>query len=814
MPVAIFYPLKKSALILLLHLLITTQAQTQNCSDSITISTAIGFTFDIGSTRFALNKGNYFKQGLIKDPSGDFTKSKLVFLLNDPAGKLLSAKVMDNPVPGFFIRMHIFTEGENNSIIGIGSLVKEKQDDTYDSTILVLKLNDQLELQWAKWIDKNFDRTIPSLFIPQTISCGKDGTIYAAVANDQSATTKDFLFFSLASTGELIWSQAIDDRSFSSHSSFNINAVAAIDDHVFFMGNYIKGITTRYFVPGMVGLKLKKASGELEKCRIFRMPYTREGQGSGTAGIRDYNDIKLHPSSTGFSYCFSEYNSINGPNNIINCWLDTNLHYSGTRKIAGRISSLILASRLALSPHHQLAFTGYEPVFGFTKSTQFALIDSLGNTIISKKINDFGISRQQISNLDINNDGKQLSMLISDISDNQFAYQATIPLWQNYELANCLGKDSSFFSIIPVNFQEEVIDKPVLYSDVVYTTDKRFTLNSITFPTQELCKTVSVCNTISIVGEKNSCTGIVKTFLAKKNKECLRKITWSQGGLPVQIISQTDSSISLRFMSAGTGYVKATIENCTFFDSIAVSVHSPINSFSLGSNTVICKNDSMLLKGPGGYKKYHWNTGDTTTNLKVFAAGEYSLQVTDFCDNTVTSTITLSYPLKPLQVGDKIKLCLNDTAFIEATPNFSNYNWQPSIANGIIAGRLFYVNPTASTLFRVKAIDKNGCNSEQSFMVNVEECIKGSWFPSGFTPNGDGLNDQFGPIIKQPLEFFFLRIYDRAGNLIFTNKEINTKWDGRWKGKDVPVGIYVWQCNYKLKDEHPRFSKGTLTLIR
>jgi gliding motility-associated-like protein len=90
--------------------------------------------------------------------------------------------------------------------------------------------------------------------------------------------------------------------------------------------------------------------------------------------------------------------------------------------------------------------------------------------------------------------------------------------------------------------------------------------------------------------------------------------------------------------------------------------------------------------------------------------------------------------------------------------------------------------------------------------------------PNAFSPNGDGVNDEFGVVTPHPLPFFELYIYSRWGKLIFSSTNQDDKWDGTINGKPAPTGSYVWMVNYKflsdgegselLKDQ------GTVTLIK
>ncbi len=111
----------------------------------------------------------------------------------------------------------------------------------------------------------------------------------------------------------------------------------------------------------------------------------------------------------------------------------------------------------------------------------------------------------------------------------------------------------------------------------------------------------------------------------------------------------------------------------------------------------------------------------------------------------------------------------------------------------------------------------NSCSIDQkSFSVNFKECTCDLYIPTAFTPNGDGLNDHFRPIIKcVPHEFTFI-IYNRFGNVVFKTADYNSKgWDGKIKNEYALQGAYVWVLNYTETNGISKEERsGTVILLR
>ncbi len=114
----------------------------------------------------------------------------------------------------------------------------------------------------------------------------------------------------------------------------------------------------------------------------------------------------------------------------------------------------------------------------------------------------------------------------------------------------------------------------------------------------------------------------------------------------------------------------------------------------------------------------------------------------------------------------------------------------------------------ASGDYTVTVIDANGCEvSATRFFEFVDVCI-----PNYFTPNDDGNLDEWGPGCSEQYRNLTFDIFDRYGRKIAT-LNIGEKWDGRYKGAELPSGDY-W---YLVKLNEPRDKRefvGHFTLYR
>jgi gliding motility-associated-like protein len=90
--------------------------------------------------------------------------------------------------------------------------------------------------------------------------------------------------------------------------------------------------------------------------------------------------------------------------------------------------------------------------------------------------------------------------------------------------------------------------------------------------------------------------------------------------------------------------------------------------------------------------------------------------------------------------------------------------------------------------------------------------------PGAFSPNNDGLNDEFTLISPTDLSEYRLQVFDRWGQMLFESTNLSEGWDGTSHGKVSPPGTYVWKAAYRLRREgtgsDSRSKSGTVVLVR
>lgn len=113
--------------------------------------------------------------------------------------------------------------------------------------------------------------------------------------------------------------------------------------------------------------------------------------------------------------------------------------------------------------------------------------------------------------------------------------------------------------------------------------------------------------------------------------------------------------------------------------------------------------------------------------------------------------------------------------------------------------------PNNSTTYTLTAISNDGCETTEQITVNIAK-ERDVFVPNIFSPNGDGLNDRLtvfgGPEV---IQIQSMRIFSRWGELVYERTDFSPNdeligWDGRFDGRKMPAGTYIWIAQVNFVD--------------
>lgn len=196
----------------------------------------------------------------------------------------------------------------------------------------------------------------------------------------------------------------------------------------------------------------------------------------------------------------------------------------------------------------------------------------------------------------------------------------------------------------------------------------------------------------------------------------------------------------------------------------------------------ICEGSSYL-----GYSK----TGTYTDTFRS-VTGCDSIRVIQL------SVVRLPIPVMPAEAV----VCDGDSILLSPGV-FTSYLWQ----DGSVLDHLTVTRPG---IYRVTVT--NACGIGKS-TIHVTDQYCGIYFPSAFTPNKDGKNDQFRMLSSYSFSKFYLCVYNRWGQLIFESTLPDKGWDGTYQHQLQQTGTYIWYCRY-TRNGTTKEQKGNIVLLR
>ncbi|HEU4718609.1 MAG TPA: gliding motility-associated C-terminal domain-containing protein, partial [Bacteroidia bacterium] len=262
---------------------------------------------------------------------------------------------------------------------------------------------------------------------------------------------------------------------------------------------------------------------------------------------------------------------------------------------------------------------------------------------------------------------------------------------------------------------------------------------------------------------------------------------------------------------------------CSISDTLAVGSTMVVLA-NAGNDTVFCQSGSILLNGTGSTNAvtYQWvqlpgmnvvGNAATATITPPPGATTYVLIVSNGACTDSDSIVVNSLPPPNADAGPDIEIFTGMNATIGGSPTGppgSTFAWGPSTGLGDPTISNPVAAPGTTTTYTVVVTDGNGCTGSDTMTLTVVPSIE---FPNGFSPNGDGINDVWVIDNIQLFPHCHVEVYNRWGEMLFASDGYNTPWDGRYQGKDLPVGTYY----YIIKLNDPNFPDdytGPITIMR
>jgi gliding motility-associated-like protein len=245
-------------------------------------------------------------------------------------------------------------------------------------------------------------------------------------------------------------------------------------------------------------------------------------------------------------------------------------------------------------------------------------------------------------------------------------------------------------------------------------------------------------------------------------------------------------------------YVDADDNSCiSNREAILIKVFNPLTTGD--ESFTLCEGDQITLDAGNPNMGYLWSTGETSQTILSNGLTSYSVQITTPLPASCASTknFVLTYHARPvittLDVHD-LTITINTTQSGDFEYSLDGIYFQSS--------NVFTVSGGGNYIGYVR--ERNQCGFDQKPFIVIS-------YPDFFSPNGDGVNDNWYVRGGNNFAAAQVSIFDRFGKLITILNRANPYWDGTLNGKKLPSSDYWFVA--KINDAFPE-TKGHFSLLR
>lgn len=260
-----------------------------------------------------------------------------------------------------------------------------------------------------------------------------------------------------------------------------------------------------------------------------------------------------------------------------------------------------------------------------------------------------------------------------------------------------------------------------------------------------------------------------------------------------------DGTTSATYSTLMEGKFKVVVTEgpCTVADSVNVSfLEAP--EFSLGEDQLACAGEVLTVAvSPNNPGLITWDDGSDTVRRSFTSTGLHWVDVEDTNGCISRDSVQLTFQVPPaLELGPDTTVCDDRVFVLTALAGAGTLTWPDGST-----GPEFEITSPGPV---IATLDDGVCMIRDTAVVTLRECLDfRAYLPTAFSPNFDGVNDEFRPGLNPRIEIISYRmeVYDRWGGLRFASDELANGWDGLADGRPVEMGVYLYSIELTYRDD-------------
>ena len=240
-------------------------------------------------------------------------------------------------------------------------------------------------------------------------------------------------------------------------------------------------------------------------------------------------------------------------------------------------------------------------------------------------------------------------------------------------------------------------------------------------------------------------------------------------------------------------------------------------------DTTICGEISVGLYTTTNAQTISWqgtnlsstSVASPTASPTAIGTAQYIVTVqTGNCIAKDTVNIIVTSP-PTVDAGTGVSVAKGLDAQLNATvSNAASFAWTPvTYLNNTNTLSPTAVMPQQTITYTLTVTNAEGCSNSDTVTVTVlPYCIK---VKNAFTPNGDGVNDNWMVYDQfDCLQNVRVQVFNRYGSRVFESKNYRNDWKGTYSGSNLPDATYYYVIDFIMLDGRDYQVRGDVTILR